>query len=115
MKMEVLEDGDNHERDGEEIPDPNEEECEVDLEGELIFALIYLRAKSKENQRINEKLEDFEIIDLKIQIEEAKRIEYVLSKKIKEKKIDYERLEEEIVSLRKDYEKSMSFGQKFEV
>lgn len=46
------------------------------------------------------------IIDLKIQIEEVKRIEDILSKKLNEKNIDYERLEKKIVSLIKDSKKS---------
>lgn len=45
------------------------------------------------------------IVDLKVQLEETKQIEEVIRDHIKAKEFDFEKLELEIVSLRKELEK----------
>ena len=47
-----------------------------------------------------------EIIGLKTQLEEAKKVEYTLLQQMREKSQECERLEEEVVSLRKNLEKT---------
>lgn len=43
------------------------------------------------------------VIDLKVQIKEAKRIKDAMTTKLKEKENDYERHEEKIVSLKRTW------------
>jgi hypothetical protein len=95
----------------------NTEECEVvvDMEGELIVALekisrleIKNRLRKEQLQVCKEKDNEVseEIVILKIQLQEAKRREEILINQIKEKENICDKLEAEIVALRKDLEKS---------
>jgi hypothetical protein len=111
------------------VVDDNEENSEVEgevyLEGELISALEELRKYKKKNKSLREQLLEHEekqksrekevlitikeseqiIIDLKTQLQEAKRIEEVISKQLNEKQLDCEKLEAEIVFLKRELEK----------
>ena len=91
----------------------DEEEDEVDLEGELRSALEEidgrLKLKCRKQKEILLKcvkevpnLED--LIQLKVELEEAKKVEDILLKKIKDKHQEQEKLEEEVVWLRKKRE-----------
>jgi hypothetical protein len=93
------------------------EECEVvvNMEGELISALEEISRLKKNNRLRKEQLQIYkekdneireDIVILKIQLEEAKRKEEILMNQIKEKENICDKLEEEIVSLRKYLEKS---------
>jgi chromosome segregation ATPase len=114
----------------EEIP---EVEGEVDLEGELISALEELRRYRRKNKSLKEQLLDYKeeqksreeevsksikkteqiIVDLKTQLQEAKRIEEILSKRLNDKEQNCEKLEAEIVLLRRKLEKGTNLS-KFE-
>jgi hypothetical protein len=94
--------------------DDNDEEAVVDLEGELIRALEEidrLRTKNRKQKQLltqfekdGKKLdEDFAL--LKVELEEAKKIEDILKQQLSEKKVRCEALEEEIVKTRKEMEK----------
>jgi hypothetical protein len=94
--------------------DVDDEEVVVDLEGELISALeeiARLRSKKKKQKQLliqfekdNKELdEDFAL--LKVELEEAKKIEDILKQQLSEKKARCEALEEEVVKTRKEMEK----------
>jgi hypothetical protein len=94
--------------------DANEEEVVVDLEGELISSLEEidrLRIKKRKLKRLllqfmkgsKELDEDFSL--LKVELEEAKKIEDILKQQLSEKKAIFEALEEEVVKTRKELEK----------
>jgi chromosome segregation ATPase len=94
--------------------DENDEEDLVDLERELINALEEidrLRTKNKKQKQLltqfekdNKKPdEDFSL--LKVELEEAKKIEDILKQQLSENKVRCEALEEEIVKTRKEMEK----------
>jgi hypothetical protein len=94
--------------------DANEEEVVVDLEGELISALEELdrlRMKTRKKKQLliqfkkgsKEPDEDFSL--LKVELEEAKKIEDILKQQLSEKKARCEALEEEVVKTRKELEK----------
>jgi hypothetical protein len=94
--------------------DDNDEETVVDMEGELINALEEigrLRIKNRKQKQLliqfekeSKKLdEDFAL--LKVEVEEAKKIEDILKQQLSEKKVRCEALEEEIVKTRKEMEK----------
>ena len=91
-----------------------EEEGEVDLEGELRSALEEidrLKLKCRKQKDILRKYvreeQNLEVLkQLKIELEEAKKIEDMLLKQIKEKTQEQEKLEEEVVCLRKKLENS---------
>jgi chromosome segregation ATPase len=103
----------------------SEVEGEVDLEEELISALEELRKYKRKNKSLREQLLEYEeeqksrekevsktikeskqiINDLKTQLQEAKRIEEVISKQLNEKQQDCEKLEAEIVFLKRELEK----------
>lgn len=100
----------------EHIIDDEEEEIkvEVDLEGELVSALEELRkvrkdykkyknVAAKEQELLNKSLEESKkiISDLKIQMEEAKRMYEATKSDLERKDKEYQKLEEEIVSLGK--------------
>lgn len=55
------------------------------------------------------------IVDLKVELEEAKQIEEVIRNQLKEKESNCEKLELEIVSLRKELEKFIEQVSKLEV
>jgi hypothetical protein len=91
-------------------------DCEsvVDLEGELISAMEEIdRLKEKKRKQkqlllryektCNEPSE--EIVLLKVKLEEAKNIEDILKQQFKEAKTKFEKLEAEVVSVKKDLEK----------
>jgi hypothetical protein len=91
-----------------------DEEVVVDLEGELINALkeidklIFKKRKQtklliqfkKESKKLDE---EFSL--LKVELEEAKKIEDILKQQLSEKKARCETLEEEVVKARKEMEK----------
>jgi hypothetical protein len=94
--------------------DVDDEEVVVDLEGELISALeeiARLRSKKKKIKQLliqfekdnKEPDEDFAL--LKVELEEAKKIEDILKQQLSEKKARCEALEEEVVKTRKEMEK----------
>jgi hypothetical protein len=102
--------------DREEEEEEEEEEGEVDLEAELINVLSEVKRERKKNKYLKEELiklkegsQNYEnseevqqiIINLKVQLEEAKVIEETLKNQLEEKQC----LEAEIVSLRKEAEK----------
>jgi hypothetical protein len=92
----------------------NDEEAVVDMEGELISALEEidrLRCKKRKQKRLlmqfkmNDKKPDENFALLKVELEEAKKIEDILKQQLSEKKARCEALEEEIVKTRKEMEK----------
>jgi hypothetical protein len=94
--------------------DENDEEVAVDLEGELISALEEvdrLRTKNKKQKQLltqfekyNKKPDEYFAL-LKVELEEAKKIEDILKQQLLENKVRCEALEEEIVKTRKEMEK----------
>jgi hypothetical protein len=94
--------------------DDNEEEDVVDLEGELISALEEIDRLRSKKRKLKQLLtqfeedskkpdEDFSL--LKVELEEAKKIEDILKQQLSENKLRCESLEEEIVKTRKEMEK----------
>jgi chromosome segregation ATPase len=90
----------------------------VNLEVELISSLSDLRITRKKNKSLNEELSKFKegfqnpnknskgakdtIIDLRIQLEEAKVVEETFKRQLEENKKIIENLEAEIISIRKE-------------
>jgi hypothetical protein len=94
--------------------DMNDEKDVVDMEGELISALeeIHrLRCKKRKQKQLlmqfkmNGKKPDEEFSLLKVELEEAKKIEDILKHQLSEKKARCEALEEEIVKTIKEMDK----------
>jgi hypothetical protein len=94
--------------------DVNDEEVVVDLEGELISALEEidrLRFKKRKKKQLliqfekGSKKPDEDFSLLKVELEEAKKIEDILKQQLSEKKARCETLEEEVVKTRKELEK----------
>jgi hypothetical protein len=94
--------------------DVNDEEVVVDLEGELISALEEidrLRLKKRKQKQLliqfekGSKKPDEDFALLKVELEEAKKIEDILKQQLSEKKARCEALEEEVVKTRKELEK----------
>jgi small-conductance mechanosensitive channel len=94
--------------------DDDEEEDMVDLEGELISALEEIDRLISKNRKLKQLLTQFEkdskkpdedFALLKVELEEAKKIEDILKQQMSEKKLRCEALEEEIVKTRKEMEK----------
>jgi hypothetical protein len=94
--------------------DDNEEEAVVDLEGELISALEEIDRLRSKNRKLKQVLTQFEkdskepdedFALLKVELEEAKKIEDILKQQLSEKKLRCESLEEEIVKTKKEMEK----------
>jgi hypothetical protein len=94
--------------------DDNDEEVVVDMEGELISALEEidrLRIKNRKQKQLliqfekDSKQPDEDFALLKVELEEAKKIEDILKQQLSEKKARCEALEEEIVKTRKEMEK----------
>jgi hypothetical protein len=90
--------------------DDNDEEGVVDMEGELISALeeIYrLRIKNRKQKQLliqfekDSKQPDEDFALLKVELEEAKKIEDILKQQLSKKKVRCEALEEEIIKNRK--------------
>jgi hypothetical protein len=94
--------------------DVNEEEVVVDMEGELISALEEidrLRIKNRKQRQLliqfkkDSKEPDDDLVLLKVELEEAKKIEDILKRQLSEKKARCEALEQEVVKTRKEMEK----------
>jgi hypothetical protein len=92
----------------------NDEEAVVDMEGELISGLEEidrLRCKKRKQKQLlkqfkmNGEKHDENFSLLKVELEEAKKIEDILKQQLSEKKARCEALEEEIVKTRKEMEK----------
>jgi hypothetical protein len=89
------------------------DEAEVDYREELLCAIEVIRREKKKNKKLQEELNKKEetqeieqmITNLKVQIEEDKRIEEALKEHLKERDRIVGNLEEEIVTLRKDLQK----------
>jgi hypothetical protein len=88
----------------------DDEEAVVDMEGELISALEEidrLRCKKRKQKQLlkqfkmNGEKPDENLSLLKVELEEAKKIEDILKQQLSEKKVKCEALEEEIVKTRK--------------
>jgi hypothetical protein len=99
------------------ITGSDEEEVMVDMEGELISALEEidrLRIKSRRQRQLfiqfekDSKEPDEELVLLKVELEEAKKIEEILKQKLSEKNARCEALEQEVVKTRKEMEKFQS-------
>ena len=92
----------------------DEEEGEVDLKGELRSALqeidrLKLKCRKKKYillKYVREEQNSEVLIQLKVELEEAKKVEDMLLKQIKGKIHEQEKLEEEVVCLRKKLENS---------
>jgi small-conductance mechanosensitive channel len=96
------------------VSDDNEEEAVVDLEGELISTLEEIDRLRSKNRKLKQLLTQFEKDSkkfdegfplLKVELEEAKKIEDILKQQLSEKKLGCESLEEEIVKTIKEMEK----------
>ena len=94
--------------------DENDEEVVVDMEGELISALEEidrLRIKNRKQRQLliqfekDSKEPDEDLVLLKVELEEAKKIEEILKQQRSEKKTRCESLEQEVVKTRKEMEK----------
>jgi hypothetical protein len=94
--------------------DENEEEVMVDMEGELISALEeidILRMKNRKQRQLliqfekDSKGPDEDLVLLKVELEEANKIEDILKQQLSEKKARCEALEQEVVKTRKEMEK----------
>jgi hypothetical protein len=94
--------------------DENDEEAVVDMEGELISALEEidrLRIKNRKQKQLliqfekDSKQPDEDFALLKVELEEAKKIEDILKQQLSEKKARCESLEQEVVKTRKEMEK----------
>jgi hypothetical protein len=92
----------------------SEEEAVVDMEGELISALEEidrLRIKNRKQRQLliqfekDRKEPDEDLVLLKVELEEAKKIEEILKQQLSEKKTRCESLEQEVVKTRKEMEK----------
>jgi hypothetical protein len=89
------------------------EEAEVDYREELMCAIEVIRREKKKNKKLQAELDKKEdtqeleqmITNLKVQIEEDKRIEEALKEQLEEKDRNIGNLEAEIVTLRKDIQK----------
>jgi hypothetical protein len=104
------EDGDNESK----VSDENDEEVVVDMEGELISALKEidrLRIKTRKQKQLliqfdkDSKQHDEDFALLKVELEEARKIEDILKHQLSEKRAISEALEEEVVKTRKEMEK----------
>jgi hypothetical protein len=96
------------------VSDENDEEVVVDMEGELISALEEidrLRSKNRKQKQLliqfekDSKQPDKDFALLKVELEEAKKIEDILKRQLSEKKARCEALEQEVVKTRKEMEK----------
>jgi hypothetical protein len=92
----------------------NEEEVVVDMEGELISALeeidrLIIKNRKKKQLLIqfekDSKQPDEDFALLKVELEEAKKIEDILKQQLSEKKARCKALEEEVVKTRKELER----------
>jgi hypothetical protein len=89
------------------------EEAEVDYREELLSAIEVIRREKRKNKKLQAELDKKEdtqeleqmITNLKVQIEEDKRIEEALKEQLEGRDRIIENLEAEIVTLRKDLQK----------
>jgi hypothetical protein len=89
------------------------EEAEVDYREELLSAIEVIRREKRKNKKLKAELDKKEdtqkleqmITNLKVQIEEDKRIEETLKEQLEGRDMIIENLEAEIVTLRKDLQK----------
>jgi hypothetical protein len=104
------EDGDNESK----VSDENDEDALVNMEGELISALEEidrLIIKSRKQKQLliqfekDSKQPDEDFALLKVELEEARKIEDILKHQLSEKRASFEALEEEVVKTRKEMEK----------
>jgi hypothetical protein len=96
------------------ITGSDEEEVVVDMEGELISALEEidrLRIKNRKQRQLliqfkkDSKEPDEDLVLLKVELEEANKIEEILKQQLSGKKARCEALEQEVVKTRKEMEK----------
>jgi hypothetical protein len=90
--------------------DPNDEKDVADMEDELISALEEIDRLKLEKRKQKQFLMQYEKNDedfalLKVELEEAKKIEDILKQQLSEKKETCESLEEEVVKTKKEMEK----------
>jgi hypothetical protein len=94
--------------------DENDEEVVIDMEGELISALEEIDRLRIKNRKKIQLLIQFkkdsqepgeDLVLLKVELEEAKKIEEILKQQLSEKKTRCESLEQEVVKTRKEMEK----------
>jgi hypothetical protein len=92
----------------------SDEEAVVDMEGELISALEEIDRLRIKNRKKRQLLIQFEkdnqepsedLVLLKLELEEAKKIEEIMKQQLSEKKTRCESLEQEVVKTRKEMEK----------
>jgi chromosome segregation ATPase len=89
------------------------EEAEVDYQEELMCAIEFIRREKKKNKKLQAELDkkkdtqelEQTITNLKVQIEEDKRIEEALKEQLEEKDNIIGNLEVEVVTLRKNIQK----------
>jgi hypothetical protein len=121
----AVEDSDKEDSEEEyEVEEVEEEieEAKVDYREELMCAIEVIRREKKKNKKLQAELDKKEetqeleqiITNLKVQIEENKRIEEALKEQLEEKDKIIGILEVEIVTLRKDLQKkNMQNNSKF--
>jgi hypothetical protein len=108
----AVEDSDKDKEEYEDIEEEYEE-AKVDYREELLCAIEVIRREKKKNKKLQEELDKKEdtweleqmITNLKVQIEEDKRIEEALKEQLEERDRSLKNLEAEIVTLRKDLQK----------
>ena len=92
----------------------DDEEAVVDMEGELISALEEIDRLRIKNRKQRQLLIQFEkdnqepgedLVLLKLELEEVKKIEEILKQQLSEKKARCESLEQKVVKTRKEMEK----------
>jgi len=110
----VVEESDKEDTEEEYEEDEEEyEEAKVDYREELLCAIEVIRSEKKKNKKLQEELDKKEdtreleqmITNLKVQIEEDKRVEEAFKEQLEERDTIIENLEENIVTLRKDIQK----------
>ena len=88
----------------------NDEDAIVDMEGELISALeeidrLRIKKRKQKQLLIQYETNRTDISLLKLELEEAKKIEEVLKKQLAESRSRCEHLEKEVVTTKKELEK----------
>jgi hypothetical protein len=110
----VVEDSDKEDSEEEYAEDKEEyEEAEVDYREELLCVIEVIRREKNKNKKLQEEIDKKEdtreleqmIINLKVQIEEDKRIEESLKEYLEGRDRIIGNLKAEIVTLRKDLQK----------
>jgi hypothetical protein len=109
----AVEDSDKEDSRRRKTTEEEYEEAEVDYREELLCAIEVIRREKKKNKKLQAELDKKEdtqeleqmITNLKVQIEEDKRIEEALKEQLEERDKIIGNLEAEIVTLRKDLQK----------